>query len=202
MTELQWPAYVAAFAGSLTVAWVLTPLLLKLALAKQVLDVPDHRKAQTSPVPYLGGVAIVAGFSAMCLAAAALDRAASVVIELAILLGVGLVLALRPHGGGPVAPGGEPSAASTAAVVAPPASASNAPTTPVAETAAVPPSATPPATNTGAPPPVHTATGAHAHGDPPAKTGAGARPADPPPAVTPPATTKPKPGGRVVRETL
>ena len=94
MTELQWPAYVAAFAGSLTVAWVLTPLLLKLALAKQVLDVPDHRKAQTSPVPYLGGVAIVAGFSAMCLAAAALDRAASVVIELAILLGVGLILAL------------------------------------------------------------------------------------------------------------
>ncbi|MCW2615824.1 MAG: undecaprenyl/decaprenyl-phosphate alpha-N-acetylglucosaminyl 1-phosphate transferase [Frankiales bacterium] len=94
MEELKWPAYVAAFAGSLAVAWVLTPLLLKVALAKQVLDVPDHRKAQTNPVPYLGGVAIVAGFSAMCLAAAAVDRASSVLIELGTLLGIGLVLAV------------------------------------------------------------------------------------------------------------
>ena len=94
MTELQWPAYLAAFAGSLAVAWVLTPLLLRVAIARQVMDVPDSRKAQTSPVPYLGGVAIVAGFSAMCLVAAALDRATSVVVELAMLLAVGLVLAL------------------------------------------------------------------------------------------------------------
>lgn len=92
--ELQWPAYVAAFAGSLAVAWVLTPMLLTLAIRRQVLDVPDERKAQTSPVPYLGGVAIVAGFSAMCLAAAAIDRATSVLIELGLLLGVGLVLAV------------------------------------------------------------------------------------------------------------
>ncbi|MGI8537283.1 MAG: MraY family glycosyltransferase [Mycobacteriales bacterium] len=91
---LQWPAYLAAFVGSLVVAWLLTPLLLKLAVARQVLDAPDDRKAQTSPVPYLGGIAIVAGFSAMCLAAAAIDRATSVVVELALLLGVGLVLAL------------------------------------------------------------------------------------------------------------
>lgn len=94
MEELRWPAYVAAFSGSLAVAWVLTPLLLRLAVARQVLDVPDHRKAQQSPVPYLGGVAIVAGFSAMCLAAAAVDRGPSVLLELGLLLGVGLVLAL------------------------------------------------------------------------------------------------------------
>ena len=92
--ELKWPAYAAAFGGSLAVAWVLTPLVLKVAIARQVLDVPDDRKAQTSPVPYLGGLAIVAGFSAMCLAAAAIDRGATVVLELAILLGIGLVLAL------------------------------------------------------------------------------------------------------------
>src|SRR5205085_10525576 len=94
LMELHWPSYVAAFAGSLAVAWVLTPLLLALALRKQVLDVPDERKAQTSPVPYLGGLAIVAGFSAMVLTAAALDRASSVLIQLAVLLGTGLVLAL------------------------------------------------------------------------------------------------------------
>ena len=92
--ELAWPAYLAAFAGSLAVAWVLTPQLLKLAIKRQVLDVPDERKAQTSPVPYLGGVAIVAGFSAMCLAAAAYDRAPSVLLELGTLLGVALVLAV------------------------------------------------------------------------------------------------------------
>jgi UDP-GlcNAc:undecaprenyl-phosphate GlcNAc-1-phosphate transferase len=92
--ELHWPSYVAAFAGSLAVAWVLTPLLLALALRRQVLDIPDERKAQTSPVPYLGGVAIVAGFSAMVLTAAALDRATTVLIQLAVLLGTGLVLAL------------------------------------------------------------------------------------------------------------
>lgn len=91
---LQWPAYLAAFVGSLVAAWLLTPLLLKVAIARQVLDAPDARKAQANPVPYLGGVAIVAGFSAMCLAAAAIDRATSVVVELALLLGVGLVLAL------------------------------------------------------------------------------------------------------------
>ncbi len=92
--ELQWPAYIAAFAGALAVAWVLTPLLLKIAISKQVLDAPDERKAQTSPVPYLGGIAIVAGFSAMVLAAAAIDRAPTVLIELGTLLGIGLVLAL------------------------------------------------------------------------------------------------------------
>jgi UDP-GlcNAc:undecaprenyl-phosphate GlcNAc-1-phosphate transferase len=91
---LQWPAYVAAFAGALAVAWILSPLLLKFAIRRQVLDVPDERKAQTSPVPYLGGVAIVAGFSAMILAAAAVSRAPTVLLELATLLGIALVLAL------------------------------------------------------------------------------------------------------------
>ncbi len=92
--ELLWPAYLAAFAGSLGVAWVLTPLLLRYAVSRQVLDLPDARKTQDSPVPYLGGVAIVAGFSALCLAAAALTRAGPVVLELGVLLGAGLVLAV------------------------------------------------------------------------------------------------------------
>ena len=91
---LQWPAYVAAFTGPLVVAWVLTPLLLRVAVDRCVLDLPDARKAQTSPVPYLGGLAIVGGFSAMCLAAAALTRASSVVAELGVLLGIGLALAV------------------------------------------------------------------------------------------------------------
>jgi UDP-GlcNAc:undecaprenyl-phosphate GlcNAc-1-phosphate transferase len=94
LMELQWPAYVAAFAGSLVVAWVLTPLLLRLAVRRQLLDVPDARKVQDSPVPYLGGLAIVAGFSALALAAAAVDRTPAVLAQLGVLLGAGLVLAL------------------------------------------------------------------------------------------------------------
>ena len=88
------PEYAAAFLGALAVAWVLTPLLLAVALRRQVLDHPDERKAHTSPVPYLGGVAIVAGFSAMVFAAAVVDRASSVLLDLAVLLGTGLVLAV------------------------------------------------------------------------------------------------------------
>jgi UDP-GlcNAc:undecaprenyl-phosphate GlcNAc-1-phosphate transferase len=90
---LHWPEYAAAFLGSLVVAWLLTPLLLAVAMRQQVLDVPDERKAQTSPVPYLGGIAIVGGFSAMVFTAAALNRNTSVLVDLAFLLGTGLVLA-------------------------------------------------------------------------------------------------------------
>lgn len=91
---LQWPAFIAAFAGSLVVAWVLTPLLLRYALRRAVLHLPEARTSQASPVPYLGGLAIVGGFSAMCLAAAGLTRAPSVVAELGTLLGIGLALAV------------------------------------------------------------------------------------------------------------
>ncbi len=91
--ELHWPEYAAAFLGALAVAWVLTPLVLRLALRQQVMDAPGDRKAQESPVPYLGGLAIVAGFSAMVFAAAALNRNQSVLVDLAVLLGTGLVLA-------------------------------------------------------------------------------------------------------------
>jgi UDP-GlcNAc:undecaprenyl-phosphate GlcNAc-1-phosphate transferase len=94
VSELQWPAYVAAFLGSLAIAWVLTPLLLRVALRRELLDVPDGRKAHESPVPYLGGLAIVAGFSALSLAAAAVERAPQVLAQLGVLLGAGLVLAV------------------------------------------------------------------------------------------------------------
>ena len=91
---LHWPEYAAAFLGALAVAWVLTPLLLAVALRRDAVDLPDERKGQASPVPYLGGLAMVAGFSAMVVAAASLDRASSVVIDLSVLLGTGLVLSL------------------------------------------------------------------------------------------------------------
>jgi UDP-GlcNAc:undecaprenyl-phosphate GlcNAc-1-phosphate transferase len=92
--ELRWPAYLLAFVGALTIAWVVTPLLLKLALRRQLLDVPDERKAHESPVPYLGGIAIVVGFAGLCLAAGLINQSEAVLAELGVLLGVGLVLAM------------------------------------------------------------------------------------------------------------
>ena len=96
MEELRWPAYAAAFLAPLALAWVLTPVMLRLAMRRQILDGPtgEARKAQQAAIPYLGGVAIVAGFSALVLGAAAVDRATDVVLQLAVLLGTGLVLAL------------------------------------------------------------------------------------------------------------
>jgi UDP-GlcNAc:undecaprenyl-phosphate GlcNAc-1-phosphate transferase len=91
--ELRWPAYVLAFVGALTIAWVVTPLLLRFALRRELLDVPTERKGHDSPVPYLGGLAIVAGFSMLCLAAGLLTQSASVITQLGVLLGAGLLLA-------------------------------------------------------------------------------------------------------------
>ena len=91
---LQWPAFVLAFVGALAVAWVLTPLALRYALRRSALDLTDAGTPQANVTPYFGGLAIVGGFSAMCLAAAALTRAPSVVAELGTLLGVALVLAV------------------------------------------------------------------------------------------------------------
>ncbi len=96
MDELRWPAYVAAFLAPLAVAWLLTPVMLRLALKRRILDGPtaEARKAQQESIPYLGGVAIVVAFSGLVFGAAALDRGQSVLVQLGELLGVGLVLAL------------------------------------------------------------------------------------------------------------
>jgi UDP-GlcNAc:undecaprenyl-phosphate GlcNAc-1-phosphate transferase len=86
--------YGAAFVVSVSLAWILTPVMLKLALRRSILDVPDERKAQVSPVPYLGGVAIVLAFSVTVLAAGALTARTSGVISLAWVLGAAVALAI------------------------------------------------------------------------------------------------------------
>jgi UDP-GlcNAc:undecaprenyl-phosphate GlcNAc-1-phosphate transferase len=86
--------YAAAFVVSVGLAWALTPLMLKLALRRQILDVPDERKSHVSPVPYLGGVAIVLAFSITVLVAGALSARTAGVISLAWVLGAAVVLAM------------------------------------------------------------------------------------------------------------
>jgi UDP-GlcNAc:undecaprenyl-phosphate GlcNAc-1-phosphate transferase len=55
---------IAAFFVSLVVATLLTPLVLKVALARGLYDLPNERKVHARPIPRLGGVAIVLGFFA------------------------------------------------------------------------------------------------------------------------------------------
>lgn len=86
--------YVAAFVGPLLLAWVLTPVMLRVALRLQILDHPEERKSHSTPVPYLGGVAIVLSFSFTVAMSAAIYRPRSGFGDLVLVLGVGSLLAL------------------------------------------------------------------------------------------------------------
>ena len=92
--ELGPAEYVAAFLVSGALAWVLTPLMLRIAVRKAILDAPGERKAQESPVPYLGGVAIVVAFAATVLVAGFVTDPPGGIAALAAVLGMGLLLAL------------------------------------------------------------------------------------------------------------
>jgi UDP-GlcNAc:undecaprenyl-phosphate GlcNAc-1-phosphate transferase len=94
MTSFGPVADVAAFATALGLAWLLTPIMLRYAIRHAALDVPDERKAQVSPVPYLGGVAIVIAFALTVLVAGALAGPSAGRGPLAAVLGAGIVLAL------------------------------------------------------------------------------------------------------------
>lgn len=86
-------AYVGLFAASLLATVLLTPIALRLARRYAVLDVPGGHKGHHSPVPYLGGVAIVVAFSAAVLVAAVLSPVGGVP-TLALILGLAVGLAV------------------------------------------------------------------------------------------------------------
>lgn len=86
--------YAAVFAVTLVLALVATPLALRFALRNQILDAPSEIKAQESPVPYLGGAAIVFAFAGAVLVAALVRPPTGGLEELVIILGLGLLLAV------------------------------------------------------------------------------------------------------------
>ena len=94
MSDGGWVMYVSIFLGSTLLSLVFTPLALKLALRRQILDHPGGHKSQDSPVPYLGGLAMVGAFSLAVLAAALLRPPVTGRNELFVLLGAGLALSL------------------------------------------------------------------------------------------------------------
>lgn len=86
--------YVAAFAGSLLLVWLLTPLMLRIATRFSIFDHPDPRKSHETPVPYLGGVAMVLAFACAVGVAAAIYQPPHVYGDLIVVLGLGSALAV------------------------------------------------------------------------------------------------------------
>ena len=91
MTGIWWE-YLAIFLASAVLCMVLSPLAIAVALRVGMLDRPGAHKSHRSPVPYLGGVAIVVAFSVSVLVATLVDPPASGRDELVVvlLLAVGL----------------------------------------------------------------------------------------------------------------
>jgi UDP-GlcNAc:undecaprenyl-phosphate/decaprenyl-phosphate GlcNAc-1-phosphate transferase len=84
--------YSLVFGGSAALSLLLTPLALRFATRGRFFDLPTPTKGHKSPVPYLGGLAIVSAF-ALVIAGAALIRPPDARLdELLIVLGVGVVL--------------------------------------------------------------------------------------------------------------
>ena len=93
MTGVWWQ-YLAVFSGALAACMILTPVALRIALRVGMLDQPGDHKSHDSPVPYLGGLAIVVAFSASVAVAAVIDAPPNGMGELVTVLGLALILAI------------------------------------------------------------------------------------------------------------
>jgi UDP-GlcNAc:undecaprenyl-phosphate/decaprenyl-phosphate GlcNAc-1-phosphate transferase len=89
-----WWEYAAAFGGALLLALVLTPVVLRIAERRQILDHPGDHKGHKSPVPYLGGLAMVVALSVAVLVVGVLRPPESGFGELAAVLGMAIVLSV------------------------------------------------------------------------------------------------------------
>ncbi|MCS5686098.1 MAG: hypothetical protein NZ654_12720, partial [Acidimicrobiales bacterium] len=60
----EWWEYLVVFSASISICLVLTPVAMAVAVRTGVFDQPRGHKSHSSPVPYLGGVAIIVAFAA------------------------------------------------------------------------------------------------------------------------------------------
>lgn len=92
--ELGGLDYLGVFGVSLVLTLFLTPLALRVAVGRGVLDRPNEIKAQDSPVPYLGGVAIVVSFAVVVAAAAIIRPPHSGLPDVLVILGLAVALSV------------------------------------------------------------------------------------------------------------
>lgn len=86
--------YAIAFAAASAMAFGLTPLALRIAVRKKILDHPGEYKQQESSVPYLGGLAIVCSFALIVIGGLLLRPLATFAAEVPLIIGCALALAL------------------------------------------------------------------------------------------------------------
>jgi UDP-GlcNAc:undecaprenyl-phosphate GlcNAc-1-phosphate transferase len=85
--------YIGIFGASALVSLFLTPLAIRFALRRKIVDEPGPNKSHTSPVPYLGGVAIVSSFVLVVAVAALVRGSRNGLNEILVVLALGLVVA-------------------------------------------------------------------------------------------------------------
>lgn len=86
--------YAAAFSAALAMAIGFTPLALRFALRREILDHPGDYKKQDSAVPYLGGLAIVCSFSIVVIVGTFIRPLETFTAEVPLIIGCALGLAL------------------------------------------------------------------------------------------------------------
>ena len=89
-----WIQYLAVFFTSSVLCLFLVPLVIRLSWRTGSLDHPGGYKRQKSPVPYLGGLAIVVAFSTAVMAASFIRPPVAGHRELNVLLATALTLAV------------------------------------------------------------------------------------------------------------
>ena len=90
---MQELGYVGVFAASGLLSLFLTPLAMRYALRRRIVDIPGPSKTHQSPVPYLGGVAIVVSFVVAVVLAALVRGSRDGLNEVLVVLALGLVVA-------------------------------------------------------------------------------------------------------------
>lgn len=93
MTQVGFVQYAGIFLSAATLSLVLTPLALRLAVRHGIFDLPGAHKRHVSPVPYLGGLAIVTAFSVVVVGAALVRPPSSGLGELVTVFVLALLLA-------------------------------------------------------------------------------------------------------------
>ena len=89
-----WWQYLLVFVGAISLSLVFTPLAIATALRRGVLDKPGGHKSHSSPVPYLGGLAVVFSFSLSMLIPVIAISDSTVSNEVLAVIGIALGLAL------------------------------------------------------------------------------------------------------------
>lgn len=89
----EWWQYLLIFALTTATTAGLTPVVMRVALRRGILDNPGAHKSHSSPTPYLGGVAIVVSFVMVLIVAVSVDGLSSADTDFLKLIGVGVALA-------------------------------------------------------------------------------------------------------------